>query len=194
MRRAGGSTMGAAALVAMAVVVSACSNGGGAATNAPATAAPTTAAAGVTLAMKQDATLGAFVTGKDGLSLYIFTNDSAGTSTCTDTCAGTWPPLTVASAADVTAGSGVTGAIATISRADGTLQVTLGGAPLYYYSGDTAAGQTMGQGLFNKWYVASPTGTAVKGAAAVTSAPAATAAPVGTTAPGDSKCSGPTCY
>lgn len=188
MRRAGRSTLATVAMVAIAGVFAACSNGG-AATTKPATAAPGTAgAAGVTLAVKQDPTLGAFVTGKDGLSLYVFANDSAGTSTCADTCAGTWPPLTVASASDATAGSGVTGAIATITRADGTLQVTLGGAPLYYYSGDTAAGQTMGQGLFNKWYVASPTGTAVKGAAAGTAAPAATVVP------GESECTSPSCY
>jgi hypothetical protein len=87
----------------------------------------------------------------------------------------------------------VTGALATITRDDGTLQVTLGGAPLYYFSGDSAAGQTNGQGLFSKWYVASPTGTAVMGGGTATTAPA-TQAPAGTTAPGDSKCSGPTCY
>lgn len=186
MRRAGRATV---ALVAMAAVFAACSNGG-AATTAP-TVAPTTAAtaagAKLTLAVKQDAKLGAFVTGKDGMTLYVFTNDTAGKSTCSGNCAGTWPPLTVASASDVTAGTGVTGALATITRDDGTLQVTLGGTPLYYYAGDSAAGQTSGQGLNGKWYVSSPAGTAVKGTAAATTAPA-------TTAPGASKCSGPGCY
>jgi predicted lipoprotein with Yx(FWY)xxD motif len=193
--RAGRATI---ALVAIAAVFAACSNGG-AATTAPtappvATTAPTTAAGGLILDVKQDVKLGAFVTGKDGLTLYVFTNDTAGKSTCTGNCAGSWPPLTVASASDVTAGSGVTGAIATITRDDGTLQVTLGGAPLYYFAGDTAAGETKGQGLNGKWYVASPAGTAVDTDEA-TPPPAATAAPpAGTTAPGDSKCSGPTCY
>jgi predicted lipoprotein with Yx(FWY)xxD motif len=86
--------------------------------------------------------------------------------------------LTVASASDVAAGSGVTGALGTITRDDGTLQVTLSGVPLYYYAGDKAAGDTTGQGLFSKWYLVSPAGTANE-------------TPPGAAA---STCSGPTCY
>jgi predicted lipoprotein with Yx(FWY)xxD motif len=190
MRRAGRATT---ALMAVAAVFAACSNGG-AATTAPATVGPTSAAAGLTLQVKQDPTLGAFVTGKDGMTLYVFTNDSAGKSTCSGNCAGSWPPLTVAKASDVTAGTGVTGAIATITRDDGSLQVTLGGMPLYYFSGDAAAGDTKGQGLNGKWYVSSPAGTAVDIDEEPTTAPATAAPPAGTAAPGSSKCSGPTCY
>jgi len=131
-----------------------------------------------------DANFGDVVTGKDGRSLYVFTKDSAGTSTCvTPDCVGNWPPLTVTDVSAVKAGSGITGAIATTTRTDGSLQVTLGGAPLYYFSGDTEAGQTNGQGLGNSWYVASPAGTPVKAAAG-----GASQAPAGST------CSGPGCY
>jgi predicted lipoprotein with Yx(FWY)xxD motif len=187
--RAGRATV---ALVVMAAVFAACSNAG-TATTVPATAGPTTASVGLTLQVRQDATLGGFVTGKDGLSLYVFTNDTSGKSTCVGDCATNWPPLTVPSAAAVIAGSGVTGALGTITRDDGALQVTLGGAPLYYFVGDSAAGQTNGQGLLKKWYVASPTGTAMGAGGGATTAPA-TQAPAGTTAPGGSKCSGPACY
>lgn len=132
-----------AATLAIAALVAAC--GGGGATNAPATAAgPTTAAtsgAGLTLAVVT-ASVGDYVAGKDGKALYIFTPDTGSASACTGDCATNWPPLVVAAIGDVTAGTGVTGALATITRDDGSLQVTLGGQPLYYFKNDTAAGQT----------------------------------------------------
>ncbi|MEA2672975.1 MAG: hypothetical protein QOI92_167 [Chloroflexota bacterium] len=183
---------GVAALFASAAIIAACSSQAGGATTAP-TANPPAAGGPVALSLATDATLGSFVAGKNGMSLYVFGKDTATTSACytTNDCQTTWPPLTVTSAADVTAGSGVTGAIGTITRTDGTLQVTLGGHPLYYYSGDKAAGDTAGQGLFNLWYVASATGDPNTTAAA-TGAPAASSAPGAT--PAASKCSGPACY
>lgn len=183
---------GVAALFASAAIIAACSSQAGGATTAP--AATTPAAGGpVALAITTSSTLGSHVTGKNGMSLYVFGKDTATTSACTSTddCQTTWPPLTVASASDATAGSGVTGALGTITRADGTLQVTLGGHPLYYYSGDSAAGDTTGQGLYSLWYVASATGDP-NTTAAPTGAPAGTGAPAAT--PAASKCSGPACY
>jgi predicted lipoprotein with Yx(FWY)xxD motif len=105
-----------------------------------------------------DSTLGSHVTGANGMSLYIFTADSGATSACVDQCATTWPPLTVAAATDATAGTGITGTIGTITRADGKLQVTLGGHPLYYFANDKAAGDLNGQGLNGKWFAAGADG------------------------------------
>jgi predicted lipoprotein with Yx(FWY)xxD motif len=166
---------GVVAAVAAALVVSACASPSGA-TNAPATAntasaapgtaapasaAPASAAAGLTLTLAEDSTLGSFVTGTDGLTLYIFTPDTATSSACVDQCAANWPPLTVAAATEAAAGTGVTGAIGTITRPDGKLQVTLGGHPLYYFANDKAAGDVNGQGLNDKWYAAGPDGAGV---------------------------------
>jgi predicted lipoprotein with Yx(FWY)xxD motif len=50
------------------------------------------------------------------------------------------------------------GAFATITRADGTVQVTFNHMPLYYFSGDSVAGDTNGQGT-NNWFVAPLSGT-----------------------------------
>jgi predicted lipoprotein with Yx(FWY)xxD motif len=111
--------------------------------------------------------VGAYITGEDGKTLYVFTADSANKTTCTDTCAQTWPPFTVSSSDTLTPGAGVSGKLTTFARPDGTMQVAINGFPLYYYSGDTKAGDTTGQGKFGKWFVASPTGAA----------PAASAAP-----------------
>jgi len=104
------------------------------------------------------ASIGKFLTGEDGKTLYMFKNDTPGSgkSTCGTGCVGTWPPFTVESKDQLKAGAGVTGALDVISRDDGTKQVTYKGAPLYYYSGDTKAGETGGQGLFGKWFVANP--------------------------------------
>ena len=106
----------------------------------------------------QDATLGAYLTGEDGKTLYIFKNDSADTSTCTGGCADNWPPFVIEADETVEGGAGVTGTFATITRADGTLQVTYDHQPLHYFSGDSAAGDTNGQGIGGVWFVAPVTG------------------------------------
>jgi len=141
----------------------ACSSAGGGGQAAAPTDVPSAAGgSGSSLAVRQDASLGAFVVGPDGRSLYIFTKDSGGASACSGDCAATWPPLTVTAAGDLAAGDGVSGTLGTISRDDGTLQVTLGGHPLYYYAGDAAAGDTNGQGVGSVWYLAGPTGAGLK--------------------------------
>ena len=153
-------------LSGLALIAAACSSSGGAATAAPSAAAPS-AAAPSAAAPAGDLTLnvatgapGSFVTGKDGLTLYVFTPDSAGKSTCVDACAAAWPPLVVAAGSTPKAGTGVTGALTTFARADGSMQVALNGMPLYYYAADKKAGDTTGQGVGGKWFVASPTGAA----------------------------------
>jgi predicted lipoprotein with Yx(FWY)xxD motif len=182
-------------LGASAALFAACA-GGGSPTTAPvatttattppaATTAPASqAAAGITLAVGTDATLGKYVTGANGMSLYIFTKDAAGatTSACSGQCAANWPALTVTALSDVTAGAGVTGALGTITGADGKLQVTLAGHPLYYFKGDSAAGDINGQGLNSVWYLAGVDGSLV-GQSDQMSSPAASKG-----------CSGPTCY
>jgi predicted lipoprotein with Yx(FWY)xxD motif len=86
------------------------------------------------------------VDGASGLTLYQFASDTAGSgkSACTAGCATTWPPMTVASGTTPSAGAGVSGTLGTITRDDGTTQVTYNGRPLYHYSGDSAPGDTNG--------------------------------------------------
>ena len=45
---------------------------------------------------------------------------------------------------------------------NGATQVTFYGQPLYYFAGDTAAGDTKGQGLGGKWYVVDAEGKMIK--------------------------------
>jgi predicted lipoprotein with Yx(FWY)xxD motif len=128
--------------------------GSGASASAEASAA-SSAAAGLVIGTGAG-TVGTYLTGADGMTLYTFKKDSANTSVCTDTCAGNWPPLIVAAGVTPTAGAGVTGALSTFSRADGTHQVAYGGKPLYYFASDTSAGDTNGQGIGGFWFVATP--------------------------------------
>jgi predicted lipoprotein with Yx(FWY)xxD motif len=87
-------------------------------------------------------------------TVYTFTQDvkDSGKSNCTGGCATTWPPLTVTGTP--TAGTGVTGKLATITRDDGSTQVTYNGLPLYFFSGDTAPGD--GKGVYTNWEAVAP--------------------------------------
>lgn len=89
-----------------------------------------------------------------GKTLYYFTPDSATKVACTSTggCTTTWPPL-MASSSSVAPIAGLSGTLATVSRTGGS-QITYNGHPLYAYAADTAPGDTKGEGLFGKWFVA----------------------------------------
>lgn len=104
--------------------------------------------------------LGQIVTDLSGMTLYIFRADTNGQSTCYNQCADAWLPLLVSNRVMPT-GIGVTATLGTITRTDGTYQVTVNRMPLYYFSGDKAAGDINGQGLNGfgaLWYVISPSG------------------------------------
>jgi predicted lipoprotein with Yx(FWY)xxD motif len=107
--------------------------------------------------------LGTILVDGGGRTLYLFQKDQPNQSACAGACAAAWPPTPSSGAPK--AGSGAKAALlGTIKRGDGTTQVTYNHHPLYYYSGDSAAGQQNGQGLtaFGAlWYVVNPTGAAV---------------------------------
>jgi predicted lipoprotein with Yx(FWY)xxD motif len=124
---------------------------------APTAASPSTAA-GETYEVKvaTDAKLGKFLAGENGMTLYVFKKDTANVSNCSNGCAQAWPPFTLDAGEQVKAGAGVTGALTTFARSDGTMQVAYKGAPLYYYATDTKAGDVTGQNVGGVWFVAAP--------------------------------------
>ncbi|MFJ5956962.1 hypothetical protein ACIQC5_13510 [Paenarthrobacter sp. NPDC092416] len=137
-----------------------------ASTSAPASSpASSPAAAGAELKVASSS-LGDVVVDSKGMTLYFFTKDvkDSGTSACTAACLAAWPVFTTTS--DAPAVEGVTGTVGTIATPDGKKQVTLNGMPLYYFANDKAPGDVLGQGVNNVWYVVSPAGEMVKGAAA----------------------------
>ena len=109
------------------------------------------------LGTNQNSKLGTFLSGYTGMTLYAFAKDQAGTSTCYAACAQMWPPYIVSPSDTYTFEYGVNGADAgTITRADGTLQLTYNGHPLYFYSGDKSSNSYAGQGVQGAWYVVAP--------------------------------------
>jgi len=125
----------------------------------PAPAAP----AGPALTASPTAALGTVVVDGTGYTLYRFDKDKPkpSKSNCNGSCATQWPPVLVASADEAKAVKldGVdAGAVGTVKRADGKLQLTIGGWPVYRYSGDKAAGETTGQGVGKVWFAVTPAG------------------------------------
>lgn len=104
-----------------------------------------------TLALRQSPGLGPVVTDSKGMTLYRFDKDTAKppNSACSGACATTWPPVP---AEDATAASGMAAsALGSVTRADGTKQLTIGGWPAYRYAKDTAPGDTKGHGVGGTW-------------------------------------------
>jgi predicted lipoprotein with Yx(FWY)xxD motif len=121
-----------------------------------ANAVPVTGGGPLTVTVTNTATLGNFLIGYKGMTLYTYALDTAGVSTCTGACATNWPAAIVTGV--LTPGSGITDTtkLSTYKRSDGRSQVTYNGKPLYYFTGDKKAGDTFGQGVGGVWYVVNP--------------------------------------
>jgi predicted lipoprotein with Yx(FWY)xxD motif len=155
------------AVVALAAGLAACGSSGGgsgggygAPSSQPASPASSTGAATVKVGRTQ---LGSVLVGAGGRTLYLFEKDKGPSSQCSGACAQAWPPALSAGAPKATDGA-AKGMLGVTKRADGKEQITYAGHPLYTYAGDSAGGQTTGQGLDQfgaPWYVVSPRGTAV---------------------------------
>jgi predicted lipoprotein with Yx(FWY)xxD motif len=100
--------------------------------------------------------VGLVLTGPEGKTLYMFTKDTAGESTCYDQCATNWPPLLVKSEADLVPGVNLPGKFSVTKRKDDTLQVTYNGMPLYYWKDDKAIGDATGEGVGKVWFTVIP--------------------------------------
>ncbi len=158
----------------MAMLIAACGStsnttttgSGGAYSASPTTAAtatpastPTTSSSGGSAAIIKTAT--ATVKGKsetiltnaDGKTLYYFTADTATTAACTTGCISNWPPLLFTGSGSPTSSATLSGKLSAQTDANGN-QVQYNGHFLYIFSGDTAAGQTNGEGIAGKWFVA----------------------------------------
>ena len=106
-----------------------------------------TGAGTVIVGATDEGSLGTVLTTPDGMTLYTHAGDSMNSSTCTGACLTAWPPLAIAAGQQVAAGPGVTGALASFARSDGSMWVTYAGLPLYAWQGDTKPGDATGQGV-----------------------------------------------
>lgn len=139
-------TLPITALLLLSLLLAACGSAGSTGSGSSGSAVIKTTTATINGASKT------ILTNTQGMTLYYFTPDSATTAACTTGCVSTWPPLLLqgSTPAGVTSLSGTLNAVS-----DGNgMQVEYNGHPLYTYSGDTAAGQTNGEGIGGKWFVA----------------------------------------
>ncbi len=109
-----------------------------------------------------DTSLGPIVVDAEGLTVYYYDADTAGSgvSTCSGDCLVAWPA--VHGEADVTV-EGITAEVGSITGTDGEPQLTLNGMPLYYYVTDTAPGDVTGQAKGGVWWVVAPDGAKITG-------------------------------
>ncbi len=133
-------------------------------TTTPASAsAPAASAGGVVVSDKHDKLGSILAAGPKKLTVYLFEADKGSASSCSGVCAQVWPPVTTTGSTKA-GGSASSGDLGTITRADGTKQVTYNGHPLYYYAKDKDSGDAYGQGSKSfgaPWYVLSPSGSKV---------------------------------
>jgi predicted lipoprotein with Yx(FWY)xxD motif len=126
-------------------------------------AAPSSAASAVLVTTKHN-TLGTILAaGPKQLTVYMFEGDKGSASACSGGCTHVWPPVTTSGTA-TSGGSAMAGELGTITRPDGTRQVTYRGHPLYFFARDGDKGDAYGQGVVGfgaSWYVLAPSGSKV---------------------------------
>ena len=159
----GGSLYGNPASTSAPATTSAPAGGyGGGAYGAATPAAPSAsvpAAAASAVATVQNGKLGTILVNSQGRTLYYFIPERGGKLVCVSSaCTTYWPPTISQSAATPTGGAGVSGQLGVVTRGAGE-QITYNRWPLYTFAGDTASGQTSGQGVVafgGEWLVATP--------------------------------------
>jgi predicted lipoprotein with Yx(FWY)xxD motif len=181
----------AAGIVGVAIVLAACgssakktSTGASASTAAPSSSTTAASSSNAGAISTASSSKGEILVDSHGKSLYVFDKDTAGKIACTTGCVAIWPPLVVPTGTSAPSGvMNVTATLGTVMRPEGTTQLTSDGRPLYTFSGDSAAGQTNGDGFAGGiWHVAKASGNG--------SAPAAAGASSTTTPSSSSSSSG----
>jgi len=107
---------------------------------------------GYTVDLGFNSSIGFYLTNGTGFTLYMFKVDKPnnGTSACNGSCANNWPPF-FTSSIKVPPGLSAS-SFGTITRKDGSMQVTYNGLPLYRFHTDKQPGSTLGQGIGSVWF------------------------------------------
>jgi predicted lipoprotein with Yx(FWY)xxD motif len=176
-----------------ALLAAACSSAAAApASSAPAAGSPASASATGTVITTEAGSAGAFLTSGSGRTVYLWAKDGTNMSACSGACAAAWPPVTATGKLTATGGAKASD-LGTITRSDGTKQVTYDGHPLYYFVGDSAPDQTSGQGSDSfgaKWWLVAPSGAQITGTDTAAAAAANAPAPAASSAPATSNAGG----
>ena len=172
----------AAALLAAAACSSSSSSSAASGGGTPAAGSSPAAASGSAMTIEtHTGSAGTFLTDGSGRAVYMFAKDGTDKSACDGACASAWPPVTT-TGSPVASGGAQSSDLGTLTRSNGAKQVTYDGHALYYFAGDSSAGQTNGQGVDGfgaKWWLVAPSGAIITGTgagAAPGSSPAASKA------------------
>jgi predicted lipoprotein with Yx(FWY)xxD motif len=161
----------AASVLAAAAVVGLAACGGSSSSTPPAastgntntgsnTSSNTATATGIKTSVINGHTV---LTDSSGFVLYWYAPDTPTASKCSGTCATYWPPLM--GTPSLASGVNLAGKLGTIKRANGQLQATYDGHPLYLFKSDTSAGQWTGNDIVAsgaKWWLMTSTGSKLK--------------------------------
>jgi predicted lipoprotein with Yx(FWY)xxD motif len=107
-----------------------------------------------------DTDLGRVLVDANGFTLYGLVSDTGGEPTCVGGCAEAWPPATVDG--DVVAAAGLDPSLfSVVDHPEAGPQLAVLGQPLYRFAGDTAPGDTSGQGVADVWFAAGADGALI---------------------------------
>jgi predicted lipoprotein with Yx(FWY)xxD motif len=126
----------ASAALTLSTVLAACSSSSGTSN------APSPATTGIHLTTTS---VGSILVDCAGRTMYVFAADSVRHSVCSGGCLTAWTAVPADTSHGATSVGSVT--LGTLTRSDGTKQLTVNGLPAYYYVSDTSPGKTSGQGI-----------------------------------------------
>jgi predicted lipoprotein with Yx(FWY)xxD motif len=132
-------------------------------TSTPAATSSTPTATAALVTTKQNKLGTVLAVGPKKLTVYLFEADTGSKSTCAGACASVWPPVTT-TGQPRTGGHAVASDLGTVTRSDGTVQVTYKGHPLYFYAKDGDVSDAYGQGIKSfgaGWYVLGASGNKI---------------------------------
>jgi predicted lipoprotein with Yx(FWY)xxD motif len=165
-------------LAAALLAAAACSSGSSSSA-ASGSGTPAAGASGSAMTIEtHTGSAGTFLTDGSGRAVYMFAKDGTNASACDGACASAWPPVTT-TGSPVASGGAQSSDLGTFTRSNGAKQVTYNGHALYYFAGDSSAGQTNGQGVDGfgaKWWLVAPSGAIITGTAPGSSPAASKAA------------------
>jgi predicted lipoprotein with Yx(FWY)xxD motif len=181
--------------LASALLAAGCSSAATAApsspSSAPAAGSSASASTTGTVISTHAGSGGTFLT-DGGRTVYLWAKDGTNMSACTGACASAWPAVPATGTLTATGGA-QTSDLGTITRSDGTKQVTYDGHALYFFAGDSAAGQTSGQGSDSfgaPWWLVAPSGAKITANDTATAAAAQAPAPAPSATSGTSNAGG----
>lgn len=115
------------------------------------------ASSGTKLATADVGDLGKIVVDGNGRTVYVFDKDTSGKSNCEGDCLAKWPVVPAGEGTPQVEGIAAS-LVGTVTRSDGSKQLSIDGLPIYLFASDTKSGEAKGQAVGGVWWVVGPDG------------------------------------